>query len=310
VPCPLIVSKLDRLSRNVHFITGLMEHRVHFIVAELGKDRDDFTLHIWASLAEQERKMISERTKAGLAAAMAAAGPAIALSEVTDGPLRHRKPKTSAPSSRRSDPQSRRGGEAGPLVKPGTQDLEGLPAVHQRACAPAKRFRHRFFGNTGDERRRAHLRRRSAARAGALRLRLAAGNTRQGRARTGTLPCPVEIADVNSAARGINDAGVIGSLTRVWGLWEASHPARWRCSGSQFACEGINNFRQVVCQVADAAGNIRESSIHRAQTISRTSASPRPGGATTAAATQRRPRRCGRLRGRRARRVRTEPLRC
>ena len=37
--CPLIVSKLDRLSRNVHFITGLMEHRVHFIVAELGKDR-------------------------------------------------------------------------------------------------------------------------------------------------------------------------------------------------------------------------------------------------------------------------------
>jgi DNA invertase Pin-like site-specific DNA recombinase len=32
--CPLIVSKLDRLSRNVHFITGLMEHRVHFIVAE------------------------------------------------------------------------------------------------------------------------------------------------------------------------------------------------------------------------------------------------------------------------------------
>ena len=48
--CPLIVSKLDRLSRNVHFITGLMEHGVHFIVSELGKDRDDFTLHIWASL--------------------------------------------------------------------------------------------------------------------------------------------------------------------------------------------------------------------------------------------------------------------
>jgi len=64
--CPLIVAKLDRLSRNVHFVSGLMEHRVHFIVAALGKDRDDFTLHIYASLAEQERKMISERTKAGL----------------------------------------------------------------------------------------------------------------------------------------------------------------------------------------------------------------------------------------------------
>jgi DNA invertase Pin-like site-specific DNA recombinase len=54
--CRLIVSRLDLLSRNVHFITWLMEHRVHFILAALGGDRDDFTLHIWASVAEQERK--------------------------------------------------------------------------------------------------------------------------------------------------------------------------------------------------------------------------------------------------------------
>ena len=67
VRCPLIVSRLDRLSRNVHFITGLMEHKVHFVVAALGRDCDDFTLHIYASLAEQERKMISERIKAALA---------------------------------------------------------------------------------------------------------------------------------------------------------------------------------------------------------------------------------------------------
>lgn len=64
---PLIVSRLDRLSRNVHFITGLMEHKVHFVVAALGRDCDKFTLHIYASLAEQERKMISERIKAALA---------------------------------------------------------------------------------------------------------------------------------------------------------------------------------------------------------------------------------------------------
>ena len=64
---PLIVSRLDRLSRNVHFITGLMEHKVHFVVAALGRDCDDFTLHIYASLAESERRMISERTKTGLA---------------------------------------------------------------------------------------------------------------------------------------------------------------------------------------------------------------------------------------------------
>jgi DNA invertase Pin-like site-specific DNA recombinase len=68
---PLIVSRLDRLSRNVHFISGLMEHKVHFVVAALGRDCDDFTLHIYASLAEQERKMISERIKAAMAVAKA-----------------------------------------------------------------------------------------------------------------------------------------------------------------------------------------------------------------------------------------------
>jgi hypothetical protein len=46
--CPLIVSRLDRLSRNMHFIAGLMEHKVHFIVALFGRDVDDFTLHIYA----------------------------------------------------------------------------------------------------------------------------------------------------------------------------------------------------------------------------------------------------------------------
>lgn len=77
--CPLIVSKLDRLSRNVHFISGLMEHRVHFMVAALGKDCDEFTLHIYASLAEQERRLISERNKAA-AAVMKRAGKKLGIS--------------------------------------------------------------------------------------------------------------------------------------------------------------------------------------------------------------------------------------
>lgn len=69
--CPVIVAKLDRLSRDVHFISGLMSHRVEFIVACLGKQADPFILHIYAALAEKERQMISERTKAGLAVARA-----------------------------------------------------------------------------------------------------------------------------------------------------------------------------------------------------------------------------------------------
>ena len=68
---PILVAKLDRLSRDVHFISGLMTHKTPFIVAELGADTDPFMLHIYAALAEKERRMISERTKAGLAAARA-----------------------------------------------------------------------------------------------------------------------------------------------------------------------------------------------------------------------------------------------
>jgi DNA invertase Pin-like site-specific DNA recombinase len=68
--CPLIVSRLDRLSRNVHFIAGLMEHKVHFMVAVFGRDVDHFTLHIYASIAQQERKMISERVRAATLIAM------------------------------------------------------------------------------------------------------------------------------------------------------------------------------------------------------------------------------------------------
>ena len=67
----MCVAKLDRLSRDVGFIAGLMSQRVPFIVTALGKDVDPFTLHIYAALAEQERRMISQRTSAGLAAAKA-----------------------------------------------------------------------------------------------------------------------------------------------------------------------------------------------------------------------------------------------
>ncbi|MFN3347349.1 recombinase family protein [Pseudorhodoplanes sp.] len=70
--CCVVVSKLDRLSRNVAFVAGLMAQRVPFIVAELGKDADPFMLHLYAALAEKERRLISERTKAALAAKRAA----------------------------------------------------------------------------------------------------------------------------------------------------------------------------------------------------------------------------------------------
>ena len=65
--CCVLVSKLDRLSRDVAFVAGLMAQRVPFIVAELGRDADPFMLHLYAALAEKERRLISERTKSALA---------------------------------------------------------------------------------------------------------------------------------------------------------------------------------------------------------------------------------------------------
>src|SRR6202171_4849077 len=69
--CHVAVAKLDRLSRDVHFISGLMAHRVPFLVAELGADVDPFVLHLFAALAEKERALISTRTRQALAAAKA-----------------------------------------------------------------------------------------------------------------------------------------------------------------------------------------------------------------------------------------------
>ena len=70
--CSVVVAKFDRLSRDVAFVAGLMAQRVPFIVAELGRDADPFMLHLYAALAEKERRLISERTKAALVAKKAA----------------------------------------------------------------------------------------------------------------------------------------------------------------------------------------------------------------------------------------------
>ena len=64
----VVVAKLDRLSRDVAFVAGLMAQRVPFVVAELGTDADPFMLHLYAALAEKERHLISARTRAALAA--------------------------------------------------------------------------------------------------------------------------------------------------------------------------------------------------------------------------------------------------
>lgn len=69
--CPIVVAKLDRLSRDVAFIASLMSRKTPFVVAELGADASPFMLHIYAAVAELERAAIAQRTKDALTAAKA-----------------------------------------------------------------------------------------------------------------------------------------------------------------------------------------------------------------------------------------------
>jgi DNA invertase Pin-like site-specific DNA recombinase len=66
----ILVGKLDRLSRDLNFITSLQKNRVDFVVSDM-PHCDSFTIHIYGALAQRERELISSRTKAGLAAAKA-----------------------------------------------------------------------------------------------------------------------------------------------------------------------------------------------------------------------------------------------
>jgi DNA invertase Pin-like site-specific DNA recombinase len=66
----LVIAKLDRLARNVHFISSLMESGVDFVACDF-PEANRLTVHILAAVAEHEAAMISARTKAALAAAKA-----------------------------------------------------------------------------------------------------------------------------------------------------------------------------------------------------------------------------------------------
>jgi DNA invertase Pin-like site-specific DNA recombinase len=66
----LLIAKLDQLARNVFFISGLMESGVEFIAVDM-PEANRLTIHILAAVAEHEREMISQRTKAALQAAKA-----------------------------------------------------------------------------------------------------------------------------------------------------------------------------------------------------------------------------------------------
>ncbi len=64
----LIIAKLDRLARNLNFVTNLMESGVEFVAVDM-PNASKFTVHIMAAVAEQEADMIADRTKKAMATA-------------------------------------------------------------------------------------------------------------------------------------------------------------------------------------------------------------------------------------------------
>jgi len=66
----LVIAKLDRLSRDIHFLTGLERAGIRFVAADM-PEANEMIVHIMAVIAQAERKMIGARTKAALAAAKA-----------------------------------------------------------------------------------------------------------------------------------------------------------------------------------------------------------------------------------------------
>jgi len=85
----LVIARLDRLARNVHFISGLMETGVDFVAVD-NPNASPFELHIRASMSQEEARLISERTKAALQAAKAR-GTRLGNPQIAGLVARHRK---------------------------------------------------------------------------------------------------------------------------------------------------------------------------------------------------------------------------
>jgi DNA invertase Pin-like site-specific DNA recombinase len=113
-----VIAKLDRLSRNLHFITGLMESKVSFVACDMPHAKD-FELHIRASLAQEERRLISERTSAALQAKKAQGKPWVSK-------------KSGRPVERLGSPNPSKGAAAAGRAVSGTADAfaaKMLPAI-------------------------------------------------------------------------------------------------------------------------------------------------------------------------------------
>jgi DNA invertase Pin-like site-specific DNA recombinase len=137
----LIIAKLDRLARNVHFISTLMEDKeVDFICCDFPQ-ANRFTIHLLASVAEYETEMISKRTKDALAAAKARG---VKLGGDRSGTLSLHSAKGAAASqAARISKAKKRAADIAPVIKSvqadGVTTLSGIAETLNQRGIPAPR---------------------------------------------------------------------------------------------------------------------------------------------------------------------------
>ena len=144
IKAPVIVAKLDRLSRDVAFIAGLMAAQTPFVCCDI-PHADPFLLHIYAAVAEQERRMISARTKAALSAKKASGAilgnPNLAAARAVSLERSQARSATHAELVRRHMPADAGGyaDAARALAARGVTSVTGRPMTKQALHYLAKR---------------------------------------------------------------------------------------------------------------------------------------------------------------------------
>jgi DNA invertase Pin-like site-specific DNA recombinase len=137
----LVIAKLNRLARNVHFISALMEDKdVPFVAADFPQ-ANRLTIHILAIVAEHEAEMISKRTKDALAAAKARGAK---LGGDRSGTLSlHAMKGTQASAKARSATSRRRAADILPAIEAirseGATTLQGIAETLNARSIPAPR---------------------------------------------------------------------------------------------------------------------------------------------------------------------------
>jgi DNA invertase Pin-like site-specific DNA recombinase len=158
----LVIAKLDRLTRDAHFLPGLQKAGIDFVAADM-PSANRMTVGIMAVVAEEERRMISARTKAALAAAKARGTKldGLRFKRTSGAPAIGTEITAAATRAGRSRKAARRAADLAPLIKrldsDSTMSLRALARALNEEGVPTATGRGEWTA-AGVARLQAHLR--------------------------------------------------------------------------------------------------------------------------------------------------------